>query len=83
MTAAMRRPCFEGETEDLMCPDECQESRYAQFSDPRCSWLVKGNHWETCNSGRKHGAYAAWRELQETEPCSRCHGTGRVRRRGR
>jgi hypothetical protein len=80
MSQAMRKPCFEGSTEDCLSPDECQASRYSQHSDPDCGWLEKGGTWNNCKSGRLDEAYAAWRHHTTTRVCSKCHGTGRVKK---
>jgi len=75
MSKAIHRPCFEDENL------ECQQSRYSEHSDPVCGWIEKGGRWENCKSGKLFEGYKVWRHMQETIPCDKCHGTGRVRGR--
>lgn len=92
MTNARRKPCFECSYEDPLSLDtdegECSESRYYTGSCPDCLYLrhdtgdkIPGHSWENCTSGKLHPDYEMWRWLNEdSEPCNKCHGSGRVRR---
>lgn len=80
MTEPKHKPCFEGNTESPYEPDECQESRYFDGSDPDCMFLKQKGNWKTCSSGKQHPWFSEWKYHCETIICSKCRGTGRVKK---
>jgi hypothetical protein len=90
MTIARRKPCFDSigfyDIHNDFDLGECQLSRYWTGSDVDCALLRRdgkptGHTWERCEHGRLSPLYREWRRrYEDTVECTRCHGTGRVRR---